>query len=262
MAGTMAEILEALARWMQPYMRSFYNEAEDIQQAVRIKEIHTGYVRAYTRELAIHLGLTGDEVTLAEIMGLLHDVGRFYQFTVYRTFNDAISEDHAKLGLKVIAEHRLLKDLSEPDQALVTFAIANHNKKEIAPAPDDRSLLYAKILRDADKLDIYRVLEPFLEPSDGSGISPDFLEKFIEGEQVDYTRIRTLDDRKLVRLMWVYDVNYSWTLRRIVDRGYVDKIIGCLPGDGAVARGVRRLRDYVEAKCGEDDPCYGADPVS
>lgn len=257
MAGDMTALLAALEAWMRPYMRSFYNEAEDIQQAIRIKEIHTGYVRGHARALAVHLGLTGDDVTLAEIMGLLHDVGRFHQFTVYRTFNDAISEDHATLGLKVIAGNDLLKDLAAPERALVTFAIANHNKKEIAPAPGERALRYAKILRDADKLDIYRVLEPFLEPSDGSGISPDFLDKFIEGEQVDYTRIRTPDDRKLVRLMWVYDVNYSWTLRQIVAKGYVDKITACLPQGARVAQGVRRLRDYVAAKCAEEDPSYG-----
>ena len=102
-------------------------------------------------------------------------------------------------------------------------------------------------------MDIYRVLEPLLAPSDGHGISPAFLEKFSVGEQVDYTMIHTFDDRKLVRLMWVYDINFSWTLQRIVERGYIDKIIHCLPANEAIETGIRRLQAYVAQKCATPD---------
>ena len=133
------------------------------------------------------------------------------------------------------------------------FAIWNHNKKVIAPTEDARELFFARLLRDADKLDIFRVLRPFLAPPDGSGVSPDFLEKFIAGEQVDYTQIRTMDDRKLVRLMWVYDVNFSWTLRRIRERGYIEDIIAHLPENPRMALGIERLLAHVEEKCAEED---------
>ena len=69
------------------------------------------------------------------------------------------------------------------------------------------------------------------------------------GQQCDYTQIHTMDDRKLVRLMWVYDVNFSWTLQRIVARGYIDKIIACLPENAELSIGVKRLRSYVADKC-------------
>ena len=73
------------------------------------------------------------------------------------------------------------------------------------------------------------------------------------GEQCDYTRIRTQDDRKLVRLMWVYDVNFSWTLQRIAERGYIERIIRCLPDSERMQEGVRRLQDYVARKCAAED---------
>ncbi len=249
----MEELLREMHAWMRDYMKSFYTEDAEIQQAIRMKEVHTGYVTAIVKDLAKHLGLTGHDADLAEIMGLFHDVGRFRQFTLYRTFNDAESEDHAALGLKVLAELPFLPRLSPEDAELVRFAILNHNKKEIAPTEDARQLLFARLLRDADKLDIFRVLRPFLAPPDGSGISPDFLEKFIAGEQVDYTKIRTLEDRKLVRLMWVYDVNFSWTLRRIRERGYIRDIIAHLPETPRLELGVRRLLTYVEEKCAKED---------
>ena len=238
---------------MAAYMRSFYTEDEEGQQASRLKEVHTGSGTSIAVELAEHLRLSAHDVQLAEIMGLFHDVGRFRQFTLYRTFNDAVSEDHAALGLKTLDELPFFSRLAPADEALVRFAIWNHNKKVIAPTEDARELFFARLLRDADKLDIFRVLRPFLAPPDGSGVSPDFLEKFIAGEQVDYTQIRTMDDRKLVRLMWVYDVNFSWTLRRIRERGYIEDIIAHLPENPRMALGIERLLAHVEEKCAEED---------
>ena len=186
-------VLVRNADWMRDYMKSFYNEDEEIQHAMLMKEAHTGRVRAIIRDLAVHLGLSEEDVALAEIMGLLHDVGRFRQFTVYRTFKDHLSEDHAAAGLKLMEEHGLLDGLLPWEQSLVRFAVEWHNKKEIAPAPDACHLGYAKMLRDADKLDIYHVLEPFLPSKDGSGVSPNFIEKFVEGVQCDYTMSGTED---------------------------------------------------------------------
>jgi hypothetical protein len=249
----MKDLLQQLDSWMEAYMTSFYTDDTVIQQAILIKQKHTGCVKKISRALAEHLGLSAHDVTLAEIMGLLHDVGRFRQFTLYQTFNDALSEDHAALGWKVLQDMPLLRELSRQDREWLCFAIQNHNKKAIAPTQDAQGLLFARLLRDADKLDIYRVLEPYIAPSDGSGFSPHFLEQFLAARQCDYTQIRTQDDRKLVRLMWLYDVNFSWTLQRIVARGYVDKIIACLPEDELLAAGIKHLRDYLADKCAATD---------
>ena len=247
------EVLARNEAWMRDYMKSYYNEDDEIQKAMLMKEAHTARVHNIARELAVHLGLSEEDVALAEIMGLLHDVGRFRQFTVYRTFKDHLSEDHASAGLKLMEEHRLLDGLLPWEASLVRFAVLWHNKKAIGPAPDACHLGFAKLLRDADKLDIYHVLEPFLPSEDGSGVSPNFIEKFVEGVQCDYTMVGTEDDKKLVRLMWVYDVYFAWTLRRIEERGYIEKLIRCLPKGEKVELGVARLRGYVRNKLEEKD---------
>ena len=51
------------------------------------------------------------------------------QWSVYRTFRDNLSEDHAELGLKVIQEQSLYKELDSEDRSILLFAISNHNKK-------------------------------------------------------------------------------------------------------------------------------------
>ncbi len=251
---------------MDQYMAQFATDDEEVMQGIRIKMIHTGYVTAIARELAQHLKLSRHDVQLAEIMGLFHDVGRFRQYSIYKTFNDAQSEDHADLGLKVLTEEMPYgKELAPEDEDLVRFAIRNHNKKEIEPTDNLRRLVSARLLRDADKLDIYRVLSPYLVPggaqkapkfirSDASQlVSEDFIRDFAEGKQADYHRLRTHGDRKLVRLMWVYDINYSWTLRKMVERGYVDLIIKYLPEQEGLDKGIRRLREYIKEKCAAED---------
>ena len=262
----MEELLKKMHTWMDAYMKRFVTDDEEVMQGIRIKMIHTGYVTAIARELAQELALCQHDVQLAEIMGLFHDVGRFRQYSIYKTFNDAQSEDHADLGLKVLAEEMpYFEALAAEEAELVRFAIRNHNKKEIEPTEDKRKLLFARLLRDADKLDIYRVLSPYLTPdgvdkapkfikADASQlVSPDFVRDFAEGKQADYHRLRTHGDRKLVRLMWVYDVNFSWTLRKMVERGYIDLIIKYLPEQEGLDVGIRRLRQYIEEKCAVKD---------
>ena len=250
---------------MNQYMKSFYSDDEEVQQGIVIKETHTGYVTSNCVELAKTLQLSRHDTELAEIIGLFHDVGRFRQYSIYKTFNDADSEDHADLGLKVIDELDFFKELSDVDNEIVQFAIKNHNKKVVEATDDERRILFAKIIRDADKLDIYRVLEPFLAQENAdkmpkfikgkerAEISPDFVYNFVAGNQADYRKIRTNGDRKIVRLMWIYDINFAWTMKKIVERGYIDKIIEALPIDDNVQKGINRLLKYVEVKCNGDN---------
>lgn len=258
----MRELLARMHEWMARYMKSFYSDDAEVQRGILIKEKHTGYVTANSVELAKFLKLSTHDVELAEVIGLFHDVGRFRQYSIYKTFNDADSEDHADLALKVIDELEFFKELAAQDFEIVKFAIQNHNKKTVAPTDDERKNFFAKIIRDADKLDIYRVLEPFLAQENVdkmpnfikstsnpvADISPDFVENFVTGKQADYRKIRTNGDRKIVRLMWLYDINFSWTMRKIVERGYIDKIVSNLPMDEKIAEGVRRLKLHVKEK--------------
>ena len=264
----MDELLHEMHAWMNDYMRSFRTDDPDVMLGIRLKEIHTGYVTANARALAKHLGCNAHDTALAEIIGLFHDVGRFRQYAVYQTFNDAASEDHAELGLKVLAELDILAGLSAEDAAVVRFAVKYHNKKEIEPTDDQRKLFFARLIRDADKLDIYRVLLPFLSPdgaekapnfvpSDAAQeVSPDFIADFAAGRQADYYRLRTHGDRKIVRLMWIYDINFAWTLCRIVQRGYIDAFIESLPAQEGIAEGVARMRAYIERRCAQEDALF------
>lgn len=265
----MQELWQEMSSWMSTYMKSFYSpeaaktakshleiksaatiffDDAQIVDGIILKEKHTWMVVKNCERLANHLNLNEHDKILAQMIGLFHDVGRFYQFTVYRTFNDALSENHAKLGLKVIKDLPFMEKLSPDDFATLKFAIANHNAREIATTDNKRFLSFAKLIRDADKIDIYRVLKPFLGPTDGTGCSEDFIDLFVAGKQCDYTKMRTQDDRKLVRLMWVYDIYFSWSLEQIVKQNYIEDIIKNLVHDEKMLQGIDRLRNYMQKK--------------
>lgn len=274
----MQELWQEMSSWMTTYMKSFYSpkaakqvkshleikstktiffDDAQIVDGIILKEQHTWKVVQNCEHLAKYLQLDEHDSLLAKMIGLFHDVGRFYQFTVYRTFNDALSENHAKLGLKVIKDLPFMEKLSQEDLATLKFAIGNHNAKEIATTKNKRHLAFAKLIRDADKIDIYRVLNPFLGPTDGSGCSPDFVELFVAGKQCDYTKMRTQDDRKLVRLMWVYDIYFAWSLQQIIKQHYIEDIIANLVHDEKMMLGINRLRQYIQEKLQSKDIWQG-----
>ena len=262
----MQELVREMHPWMKAYMETFHTDDAEVAKGIILKEIHTGYVTDNSVQLAKNLQLSPYDVALAEYIGLFHDIGRFRQYAIYKTFSDADSEDHALLGIRVMEEEGLLDRLDTTDADIVRFAIKNHNQMMIEPLmptlENERRLLFAKIIRDADKLDIYRVLLPFLTP-EGRKSAPKFLEReaselvsenfirsFAAGKQADYRQLRTHGDRKIVRLMWVYDLNFDWTLREVVSRGYIDKFIASLEPQPGLAEGIDRLRSYIARRIG------------
>lgn len=234
--------------WVETYIKTFYTEDEVVHKNILLKEEHTKYVVEHSQSLAKVLNFNYHDEILAMMIGLFHDIGRFKQYSIYKTFNDRRSENHALLGLKEIANLDLLNRLSDEDREAFTFAIANHNAIEIAETKNERVILFAKVIRDADKLDIYRVLEPTLEPSDGTGYSDKFIQSFLNGQQCDYSDIKTQDDRKLVRLLWIYNIYFAWTIREIIALGYVEQILSCLPKTDITQQGIEKLEAYMLEK--------------
>lgn len=240
--------IDTMYDWVEKYIKSFYTKDTLVQEHIELKEQHTYLVAKYCRELAQQLEFREHDVILAEMIGLFHDIGRFRQFKIYKTFNDRKSENHSLLGLKEIADLDLLDKLATEDLDVFKFAIANHNAIEIDSNGSDRQQLFSRIIRDADKIDIYRVLEPTLLESGNEGYSEIFAKAFLEGKQCDYTYMKTIEDRKLVRLLWLYNINYKWSMEQILSQGHFMKIATTLPENEITFAGIKRLKVYLAEK--------------
>ena len=66
---------------------------------ITLKVEHTLRTAGFAEEIARAEGLSPDDVDLAWLLGLLHDIGRFEQVRRYDSFLDAATVRHAALGV-------------------------------------------------------------------------------------------------------------------------------------------------------------------
>src|SRR6056297_204246 len=156
-------LMAALKKRFSDYVAGYYANDDDLNQALRLKQTHTRRVCRNARMLANKLKLDEHDAALAETMALLHDIGRFKQFAVYQTFKDADSENHARLSVEEINAHRLLAGMADEDAALVCEAISYHNAFAVPDHLSERAQFFLRLLRDADKLDIWKVFGEYYD---------------------------------------------------------------------------------------------------
>lgn len=228
--------------WFTGYVRSFRSSDKELQQNINLKVSHTKRVCTQIKNISNKLGLSTDESALAEIIALLHDIGRFEQITRYKTYNDSISEDHAELGIKILQQHGVLNRFENPIQDLIVCPIKNHNKKSLPVDVNERCLFFTKLLRDADKLDILKVVTSYylrkkpeengmvvLNLPDTPGISREVYNSLINRKTVDIKLVRNLNDFKLLQAGWIYDINFQPAVDIIRENQYLEMIRGVLP---------------------------------
>ena len=253
------EDLKNLKTWFSDYVERFYTDEPEDSCPIRIKEKHTKRVCENIIMLGKALGLSDGEMILAETMGLFHDIGRFKQYSVYGTFNDMESENHGELGLKEMATHNVLAVCTREEKRWITKAIAYHNAASIPEDEDEKTLFYIRLLRDADKLDIWKVLtdyykgrdkqpNPVLEIGlpDNPWCSPQILSALRRGRLARIQDLRTLNDFKLLQISWVYDLNFVPSFQAVKTCGYIEQIEAALPYSKEITEAVSHAHDYVD----------------
>lgn len=229
-----------------------------------LKRAHTLCVCGNIVDIGCSLDLCADDLLAAEVSALLHDIGRFEQYSRYRTFSDANSEDHAALGVSVICTHELLGEFSPETAQVIIEAVKYHNRAALPDSMNQRSLFFLKMLRDADKLDIWRVVTSYYHNSatdrdpaielnlpDVPHISGKVYEALLQNQMVNTADIRSLNDLKLLQIGWIYDVNFSRTFELIREKGYLDKLCSALPKESARAQKIcSKACQYLSDKQG------------
>lgn len=229
-------------QWFHKYYERFYSADPEIMTMVRYKEDHSIRVANCAHELAINISLTSAEVELAELCGLLHDIARAEQ-AQFKTFKDALSFDHGDRGEIRLKESGILDSLDNGVKEIILFAVKYHNKLAV-PKASAAKTCFANIIRDADKLDILRSLPPI--EADHT-YSPVLIELLKKRQALSYSEVKSRADIRLIRLGWLYDLNYSWTLAKLVDEGYTDKLLAALPNESPFDEIKLNFLAYVKA---------------
>lgn len=256
---------QAIKRWFFRYLKDDAYAQTDSFANIALKVTHSICVKREIEALARCIGLAGREILVAKTIGLLHDVGRFQQYIRYGTFIDSISVDHGELGARIIREKGALDNIAKGLQTLIEWAVRNHNRAELPENGDPASLLYSRLLRDADKLDIYKVIiSHYQNPvesknsiieegfSNSKEISPAVAAAIQKRSIVDIGQVRNHNDLMLLRMGWVFDVNFKPTLRQIKKRGYIEELYHLLPGTDMVVSAYNAIREYIEKETGEN----------
>ena len=255
--------LERLKSWFAEYASGFYTGDPEHDRVFRLKQNHTVRVAMVIRRIGRSLGLGPEELRVAETSALLHDVGRFRQYAAYRTFRDQTSENHARIGLRLINRNRLLSGFSPPQRAHIARAVAFHNTAHPPALNDPESRLFLKLLRDADKLDILNIVighyigrarqpEAFggLALAHGDRCSPRVLTALRESRFVHLEEVRTLNDVKLLYISWVFDLNFPASFREMRKGRYIERLSASMPATADVIECVRLAREHLYRQTG------------
>ena len=176
----------------------------------------------------------------AWLLGLLHDIGRFEQITRYGTFKDVLSVDHAELGADILFHDNLFDTIvSREDLALTSekfhtmkavaeTVIRSHNKLKLPEDISPQAKTYAKILRDADKIDIFRVLtEPPYDERNLTGLTVrDEIMQCVKEHRcvprvVQYNELEAL----ISQCCMAFELEYPESRAIVAEQGYLNKLL-------------------------------------
>ena len=107
---------------------SYLDNYDRENDKVRLKIVHTYGVVEQSSEIAERMGLSDEDVFLARIIALLHDIGRFEQLKRYDSFLPD-TMDHAAYGVKVLFREGMIRRFLTEDRwdAVIETAIAKHS---------------------------------------------------------------------------------------------------------------------------------------
>ncbi|HEX9062097.1 MAG TPA: HD domain-containing protein [Clostridia bacterium] len=251
--------VDELREWFQNYVKGYYCDIEDIDYHIRLKEEHTLRVCSIIKDVGIRINLDEPQLYLAEAIALFHDIGRFEQYKRYRTFSDRKSEDHAVLGIGVLENSGILQAVEEKERNILIKAISCHNILSLPAPMEPECLMFCKLIRDADKVDILYILIGYYEKPESyknlnigeaslpCGYSRDVLTDVLNSRMVKYEDVKTSVDMKLLRLSWIFDINFKYTLGLIKEKGYAESIISSLPNIEEINKVGKKVLDYVDA---------------
>ena len=213
-----------------------YVEKYDINNPkIKLKIAHIERTSTIARKMAESMELSEEDIELAELIGLLHDIGRFEPVKRYGTFVDHLSENHAKMGVDILFKDGLIRNFIEDSKydRIIELAIINHNrdKKQITKDISDKEELHIKLIRDSDKTDILYILtfedEKSVWESDNiedEKFTDEIYNEFIDNHNIVYKNRKTHADTLICHFAYAFDFNFNYGLKYVLDNKYYDKI--------------------------------------
>ena len=272
-----------------------YTDRYDVADIkIKLKIDHTYRVAGIAERIAKSLELDEMSVDFCWLLGLLHDIGRFEQLRRFGTFIDRDSIDHAELGADILFSETdgdvesaggaggatgatgepLINTFINPDDwldpededfdgwdemaGMCEAAIRLHNKLTLPEDLDEGTRLFATILRDADKCDIFRVLtEPpydernarIVKGSEDGTMEPardDVMCCVHEHRCVPKTFERTDFESLISQCCMAFELEYDASRKIVNEQGYLEKLMSLDVADERMAEQLATLRSEMQ----------------
>lgn len=267
-------VINAFAEYVRNYDPS--------DEKIKLKIDHTYRVAGLCQRIAESLGLSEPDVDIAWLLGMLHDIGRFEQIRRFGTFNDAQSVDHAEFGADLLFKEGLIRKFAEgyyeecelarsgneeaeqiiknnehhnKDTGLLEMAIRQHNKYRVKEDLTERQRMFCDILRDADKVDIFKVnadipmeiiYDVTTEELKNGVITKEVLESFYKKETVLKSVRRSAVDHIVWHISLLFELVYKESYRQAKEQGYVYKLLDFKSDVPEVNAEFGDMRKYVD----------------
>jgi len=260
------------------YVRNY----DPSDEKIKLKIDHTYRVAGMCQRIAESLGLSEPDVDIAWLLGMLHDIGRFEQIRRFGTFNDVQSVDHAEFGADLLFKEGLIRKFAEgyyeecelahsgneeaeqiiknnehhnKDTGLLEMAIRQHNKYRVKEDLTERQRMFCDILRDADKVDIFKVnadipmeiiYDVTTEELKNGVITKEVLESFYKKETVLKSVRRSAVDHIVGHISLLFELVYKESYRQAKEQGYVYKLLDFKSDVPEVNAEFDDMRKYVD----------------
>lgn len=231
--------------------KNYVNKFDINDENILRKYNHSLSVMQNAKEIAISLKLSPNKISLISFIALVHDIGRFKQWEIYKSFK-LKNFDHAKYGIDILYNEKIINvfNIDRKFDSVIKSAIFNHNKEKITNCKNDFEILVSKIIRDADKLDLLRLLseKKIVIDEDGSLVTDVISNKFFNCELINYNERKNMSDKILSKFAFVFDLNFKKSFEILVKNKYIEKFYNNLEYKNVYFKYFEFLMNFIKNK--------------
>lgn len=245
---------EKVIRVFNNYVKNYNKE----DPRIMLKIEHTYRVADLCEIIAKSLNFGKEDVELAWLIGMLHDIGRFEQLKKYGTFHDASSINHAHYGVEILFLQGHIRDFIDSScyDEIIQTSIEYHN---IYVLPDNlakRTKLFCDLLRDADKIDILKVnvdipLETIYEFDEEqlkqSVITTEVMESYLKHQAVKHNLKKSPVDHIVGHISLVFELVFPISLKIVAEQGYLKQMFEFKSKNEKTKKQIMRLKQDMQA---------------
>ena len=194
---------------------------------ILLKINHTVRVKELCIDIAKSLNLSKEDIDLAAMCGLLHDIGRFEQWKKYKTYDDLKSIDHGELGVEILTKNNFINTFTKTNHNTILRAVKYHNRYSVPKTLNERNKLFVDITRDADKIDILNlfVTGGLVTNSENTKMTDKVYNSLLKKELIKIEDVKTKSDQIGVRIGFIFDINYKKSFEIIKERNLLNDMI-------------------------------------